>query len=110
MKKYILLALAMSMLIVVPVFGATTTFDNPLTGTTDITSLISKIIDFLIFDVAFPVAILLVVYAGYLYMSSGGNEQKIKTAHKALIWALIGFAVVLIASSVPGIIKEVLYE
>jgi len=109
MKKYILPVLAISMLIAIPVFGATTTFDfNPFGETKDIGTLVSKIIDFLIY-LAIPVSTILILYAGFLYLTSAGNEEKIKTAQKALIWALVGFAIVLIASSIPGIIKEILY-
>jgi len=110
MKKAILPILALSILIAIPVLGATTTFDfNPFGETKDIGTLLSKIIDFLIY-LAIPVSTILIIYAGFLYLTSAGNEQKIKTAQKALIWALVGFAVVLIASSVPGIIKEILYS
>jgi len=98
-----------------PVLGATSTasstefaFPNPLGETSDISTLLSKIIDFLIL-LAVPISMILVVYAGYLYITSAGNEQKIQTAQKALIWALVGFAIVLIASSVPPIIEKFLY-
>lgn len=80
---------------------------NPLGKTGNISVLISNIINFLI-KLAVPITAILIVYAGYLYITSAGNEQKIKTAQKALIWALVGFAVVLIASSVPAIIQEFL--
>ena len=80
---------------------------NPLGGTSDISTLVSNIIKFLII-LAIPITAILVVYAGYLYITSAGNEEKVKTAQKALIWAIVGFAVVLIASSVPAIIQEFL--
>ena len=107
MKKYILPVLAISMLIAIPVFGATTTFDNPLGETSDISTLLKNIIGFLIV-LAIPISAILIVYAGYLYITSAGNEEKIKTAQKTLIWALIGFAIVLIAKGVPAIIQEFL--
>jgi len=81
---------------------------NPYGETGDITSLIKNIINFLI-KLAIPITAILVVYAGYLYITSAGNEDKVKTAQKALIWALIGFGVVLIASSVPTIIEEFIF-
>jgi flagellar basal body-associated protein FliL len=81
---------------------------NPYGETGDITSLIKNIINFLI-RLAIPITAILVVYAGYLYITSAGNEDKVKTAQKALIWALIGFGVVLIASSVPTIIEEFIF-
>ncbi|GAI52217.1 unnamed protein product [marine sediment metagenome] len=54
---------------------------------------------------AIPISAILIVYAGFLYITSVGDAEKIKTAQKALTWALVGFAIVLIASSVPAIIQ-----
>ncbi len=91
--------------------GSTSTtglfIENPLGETSDINSLIKNIINFLII-LAIPITAILVVYAGYLYITSAGNEDKVKTAQKALIWAIIGFAIVLVASSIPTIIEEFL--
>jgi len=81
--------------------------ENPLGETSDITTLVENIINFLII-LAIPITAILVVYAGYLYITSAGNEDKVKTAQKALIWAIVGFAVVLVASNVPTIIEEFL--
>lgn len=120
MKKtiIILFILSIAVLMVTPVFAgiipipsdSTSTglnIPNPLGGTNDISALASNIIKFLII-LAIPITAILVVYAGFLYITSAGNEDKVKTAQKALIWAIVGFAVVLIASSVPAIIQEFL--
>ena len=80
---------------------------NPLGGINDVTTLVGSIINFLII-LAIPITAILIVYAGYLYITSAGNEEKVKTAQKALIWAIIGFAIVLVASSVPTIIEKFL--
>jgi len=80
---------------------------NPLGGTSDITTLVKNILNFLL-KIAWVIAPILIVYAGFLYITSAGNDEKVKTAQKTLIWALVGFAVVLIASSVPAIIQEFL--
>ena len=82
---------------------------NPLGGTSDITTLVKNIINFLII-LAVPITAILIVYAGFLYITSAGNDEKVKTAQKALIWAIIGFAIILVASSVPTIIEKFLSE
>jgi len=81
--------------------------ENPLGETSDIYTLVIKILDFLIV-LSIPLSAILIVYAGLLYITSAGNAEKIKTAQKTLIWALIGFAIVLIAKGVPAIIQEFL--
>jgi len=80
---------------------------NPLGGVNDVTTLVGSIINFLII-LAIPITAILIVYAGFLYITSAGNDEKVKTAQKALIWAIVGFAIVLVASSVPTIIEEFL--
>jgi len=125
MKKiiFILSILTISIFVVIPVFAgiiptppnSTPTdaqstglnISNPLGETSDISALASNIVNFLIW-LAIPITAILIVYAGFLYITSAGNEEKVKTAQKALIWAIVGFAVVLIASSVPAIIQEFL--
>ncbi len=80
---------------------------NPLGETSEISTLAKNIINFLI-KLAIPISAILIVYAGFLYITSAGNEEKIKTAQKALIWALVGFVIILIASSIPTIIQDFL--
>lgn len=90
--------------------GATSTslvIPNPLGETSDIYSLIDLITKFLI-GLAIVITPIIIVYAGFVYITAAGNEEKIKTAQKVLIWALIGFALVLIARGVPALIKQFL--
>ncbi len=125
MKKTIIISmLIISILMVVPVLAydyedpdpipsdsqsTDLNIKNPLGETSNINTLVSNIINFLII-LAIPITSILVIYAGYLYITSAGNEEKVKTAQKALIWAIVGFAIVLIASSIPSIIQEFLSE
>lgn len=91
-------------------FGGTNVFadiENPLGETSDIYTLVMKILDFLIV-LAIPLTAILVIYAGFVYITSAGNEEKLKTAQKTLIWALIGFAVVLLAKGIPQLIIDFL--
>ena len=83
-------------------------FGNPISEIQTINDLINEIIKFL-FNLAIVICPIIIVYAGFLYITAAGNQQKIATAQKTLIWALIGLAVVLLASAVPNIIKNVLY-
>jgi len=109
-KKISLTLLSILILFLIPIsviFADGLNIENPLGGTSDITTLVKNILNFLL-DLAFVIAPILIVYAGFLYITSAGNEDKVKTAQKTLIWALVGFAVVLIASSAPTIIKDFL--
>jgi len=104
--KIALLAILAFSLLLISISSAID-IENPIASTSDIYTLVIKILDFLII-LAIPLTAILVIYAGLLYITSAGNEEKVKTAQKALIWALVGFAVVLIAKGIPQLIIDFL--
>ena len=57
---------------------------------------------------AFVVFFGLLVYAGYLYMMSAGDSNKIKTANSVLQAAFIGLLIVLASLLITNVVKEVL--
>lgn len=50
------------------------------------------------------IAICLLLYAGYLWMTARGNEEKVATAKKLLINATIGLAIILAAFGIASFI------
>lgn len=44
--------------------------------------------------------IVLILYAGFMWMTSAGNEEKINTAKKTMVAAIIGTAIVLAAYAI----------
>ena len=57
--------------------------------------------------IVFVIAIAAVLYAGLLFIISGGSEQKVTTARNTLIWALIGIAVALFSNYVIEFVQSV---
>jgi hypothetical protein len=58
----------------------------------DLLILVKTVINFLIFKIAAPIAAVMFAYAGYTYLTNGGNESKIKEAHGiflAVFWGLV---------------------
>lgn len=88
-----------------PLFGFAV--KNPITAES-FEAVATAIADFLINKLLAPISVIIVLYAAFLYMTAGGSEEKVKKAHKALFWALVGIGVVLIGSGVVNIIKDVL--
>jgi hypothetical protein len=69
-----------------------------------------NIVNFL-FNIAGPLAVLAIILAGFLYITSGGNPEQAQSAKGALTAGLIGFVIILIAwVSVDYVIKIVGYE
>lgn len=49
---------------------------------------------------AIPIIILFIIYAGFLYVTSRGNESTIEKAHYALLYAVIGGVIILGAEAI----------
>ncbi|MDD3693794.1 MAG: pilin [Candidatus Pacebacteria bacterium] len=65
-------------------------------GFSDLIGLLDRIIQF-IFILAIPIAALVFAYAGFLYLTSGGNTDKHKKAVKAMTTVVKGILVVMVA-------------
>jgi fumarate reductase subunit D len=64
-----------------------------------ITSLLRKL--------ATPLAVILYLWAAFLYMTAGGKEENIKKANLAVIYTTIGLAVILLAEVIANIVKGI---
>lgn len=73
------------------------TLTNPIACGSDCTlfTLLRMIIDNIILPIGGVLAVLSFIYAGFLYVTAQGNDTKLKTAHKALLYTSVGTAVLL---------------
>lgn len=83
------------------------TIPNPLGEGTTLMDVIDRFVDYALVLLT-PLSVIMVLLTGYFYMTAGGNEEKVKRAHKTLIWTVIGIAIVLLAKSAQLIIKQTL--
>lgn len=77
---------------------------NPCTFS-DFFVLINNVINFLLFNIATPLAALTFAVAGWMYLTAGGDTGKIKQAHELFKNVAIGF---IIALSAWLIVKAIL--
>ncbi len=56
------------------------------------------------------VVVFFIIYSGFLFVTAQGNEEKLKTAKKALLYTLIGAAILLGASLIATVIKNTVSE
>jgi hypothetical protein len=61
-----------------------------------------------LFTIATPILAIMVIWGGIQMMVSGGNEEKFKEGRKIIEYAIIGFAVMLLATSVVYILQDFL--
>lgn len=75
-------------------------------GFSDFIQLIQNVINFLMFDIAAPLAAIVFAWAGIIMFTSGGSPEKIKQAKEIFQWVLIGIFVALagwlIVSTIMG--------
>lgn len=75
--------------------------DNPSAATdcdfNDFITLVQNVMNFLLFVVAIPIAAISFAWAGWLYMSAGGNETNVKKAHDIFFSVVVGLALALAA-------------
>lgn len=86
-------------------------YKNPLHKTaSDIPALIAVVLK-AVAKLLFPVVVIMILYAGFLFVIARGNTEKIGEAKKALTYAVVGAAIVLgaygLAQLVQGILASV---
>lgn len=64
-----------------------------------------NILDWII-GAATLVCVVMLVYSGYMYMTAGGDEQKVQTAQKTITGSLIGLAVSLLSLVIVNFVLE----
>ena len=60
--------------------------------------------------IAIPVAAVFIIYAGFLFVTAGGNETKIASAKKTFFWTIIGVIILLGAGIIIQVITETVRE
>lgn len=81
-------------------------FFDPLGGR-NLQQILDQIIDGLIM-LATPIVVIMILYAAFLYTTAGDNAKKVETANKTILYAVIGFGILLISKGFIFIIKEFL--
>ncbi len=102
------------------VHGGTTGTTGGTTGTTDgeyelpnpldaesFEDLVNSIAEWF-YTISIPLASIVILYAGALFMTSGGDEEKIKKAKRALTWAIVGITIIIIGAGFITLIKDIL--
>ncbi len=83
---------------------------NPIEGVDDIPSFIGTILHFVLV-IGTPIVVLAIIYCGFLFVTAGGNSEKLTKAKKALLYTLIGAALLLgslvIANAIKGTVDEI---
>jgi hypothetical protein len=87
--------------------GSSITLTNPLGNTTSFNTVLQNVGTFLIL-VAVPLCGIMVIVGGFQMITAAGKPEQFSTGRKTLIYAAIGFVVVLLATSIVPLLKSIL--
>lgn len=82
---------------------------GPITSGDDIVSLIATIGEW-VSIIFWILAVVFILYAGFLYMSAQGSPEKVKKANGQLLYGIIAIVVGLIAYGLPKLVEAILLE
>lgn len=72
------------------------TITNPLKGgTNSLAGFINLVLQNVVMPIGGLVAVIFIIYSGFLFVTARGNETKLATAKKAFMYAAIGTAILL---------------
>jgi len=97
-------------LIVAPAVGFAV-FDPPGEPKTINAEYVQKIIEKItgwMQGIFFLIAVIFIIYAAFVYLTSAGNEEKIKKAKSIIIYAIVAIAVALLATAVKQFVDTFL--
>ena len=83
---------------------STTGLCNPTAGQT-LKDILNVLVDFL-FTYGLPFVIIFMVIAGFMFVTAGGNEERITKARAVLFWTIIGAAVIVGAKIIAVAIQN----
>ncbi|MDO8510439.1 MAG: hypothetical protein Q7S15_02335 [bacterium] len=79
---------------------------NPLKSKiNNIPAFLNELLDIAIM-LAVPVAVMAIIYAGFLYVTARGNVTKISDAHRTLLYTVIGVAVLFGAKIIAAVVSN----
>lgn len=76
--------------------------DNPIAAE-NVSSFLYELVQ-VITMLSIPVIVAFIIYAGFLFVTAGGNENKVETAQKTAMYTVIGAAIILGARALAEIL------
>ncbi|MDA1337711.1 MAG: pilin [bacterium] len=79
---------------------------NPISSTT-LPELLENVLNFL-FGLSIVVLPIIILYGGFLMLTAGGEPEKISKSRTILLWAVVAFAIILLARGLPTVLRGIL--
>lgn len=82
---------------------------NPLSGSSNIQDFIVKVLQGAL-KIGIPLIALAIIYCGFLFVKARGNPEELTKAKDALLYTLIGAAVLLGAMAIATLISDTVFS
>ena len=79
---------------------------NPL-GTTSIVQIINNVLNYLIY-ISVPILAIMILVGGFQILTARDNPEKIGSGRKTIMYAVVGFTIILISKGVALIILKIM--
>jgi hypothetical protein len=83
-------------------------FPNPLGCDSEGLFCLAEVLINALYAISIPLTIIMVIWAGFQFLTAGGNEEKISAARKTILYAAIGFGVIILSGAFSSIIQDLL--
>lgn len=106
MKKILLIPVLMSLLLL-PIISLAQEPWPAITGPQDLIDKLDIVARWLM-TIVFIIAAIFIVVAAYKFVTSGGDPAAVTSARQAILYALIGVAVALLAWGIVQVVKSII--
>ena len=111
MKKFLVL-IPILLFVALPFFAAaqinsTQTFVQNVTDLGSALTIVNKVAKWFM-TIVIAISVIFFVFAGFLYVTSGGKEEKVKDAKNYLLYGIIGIAVSLLAGAITIVVVNLI--
>ena len=86
--------------------GGLVNIDNPIT-TADFNELVENVLNWVL-GIAGSVALLILIAGGVMYATAAGSEEKLKSAKKTILYAILGVVIVILSYSMIKVLHTIL--
>lgn len=69
-------------------------------------SVATSVAGFIFWDIASPLAVIMVLVGAFQLVTSSGNPEKVSKGKKTIMWAAIGFLLAMLAGGIVKIIQD----
>ena len=84
-----------------------TILPNPLGSVTDVSQIIGNVLRAL-FGILGSIALLMFIYGGFVWLTSGWSAEKIKKGQDTMVWAVLGIAIIFAAYAIVNFVIDTL--